>query len=287
MIRLGCWLTMVLPVRLQLGMADVVGELGWRLLPAMHRRVRENVRHILGPEACNRRVEAVARHEWRNYIRYLRDFVALPHLSREQVRTVFQQVEGWEHVEDAMARGRGAVIVSAHFGNWDLAAAIMALHYPLNVIVDSFSPPKLDRLINRARTSIGVRIIPVASSMRRTLSALRRNEAVAFLVDKPIPGQGVTVNFFGRPSEIPGGAAFFALKARAPIVPAFVWRNADGKYAARVLPPFECEATGDLQHDMRAAMQRVMLAVEEMVRSRPEHWYMFRRMWPRQEAAVA
>ncbi|MBV9121153.1 MAG: lysophospholipid acyltransferase family protein, partial [Chloroflexi bacterium] len=114
---------------------------------------------------------------------------------------------------------------------------------------------------------------------------LRRNESVAFLVDKPIPGDsGVEVDFFGNRTRIPAGAAFFASRSGAPMVPAFVWRKPDRSFAVRVFPPIRVPRGGDLA----AAMQEAVHCLEAVIRTQPQDWYMFRSMWPtRRREAVA
>ncbi|HEX6513112.1 MAG TPA: hypothetical protein VF157_12475, partial [Chloroflexota bacterium] len=207
LIRLATWLTRVLPLCVQLWLADAIAAVGWRVLPAMHDRVRENVRQLLGPRPSETEVERVARAQWRNYLRYMRDFAALPHSAAGEMERIFEVAEGWDHIQRAMGEGRGLVLVSAHFGNWDLAAGTMAQHYPVNVIADTFSSTRVDGAINERRQALGVKVIPVERVVKRTLSALRHGEAVAFLVDKPLPGdEGVEVEFFGRPLRIPAGA---------------------------------------------------------------------------------
>jgi lauroyl/myristoyl acyltransferase len=243
----------------------------------MHARVRENVRHILGPSASPREVESVARAQWRNYVRYMRDFAALPHTAGEEMERIFAAAEGWEHIEGAMAQGRGLVLCSAHFGNWDLAAGTMAQRYPVHVIADTFSSAKVDELINQRRRALGLKVIPIDKALKRTMSALRRGEAVAFLVDKPVAGdEGVAVQLFGEIARIPAGAAYFAHRAGAPLITAFVWRNPDRSFAARVFPAVHVDG------DAQATMQRVMDLVQQMIQNHPEQWYMFRSMWPAQ-----
>ncbi|MGH2364744.1 MAG: lysophospholipid acyltransferase family protein [Chloroflexota bacterium] len=286
MLRLGCWLTTALPLPLQLLLADAAGELGWRLLPAMHQRVRENAQHVLGQAATRREVEQLARTWWRNYLRYLREFVAIPNLRPADLDALAQNVEGWSCAAEALARGKGAVIVSAHFGNWDLAAAVGARVCTVHALADRFGSPRLDRLVNSFRSSLGVQVIPIERPLKRTLRALKRGEAVAFLVDKPVARDGVVVQFFGSPVQIPGGAGFFALRTGAPILPAFVWRERGGVFRGKVLPAILPTHTGQPERDLQRAMQQVMAAIEDMVRAQPEHWYMFRRMWqPRATAA--
>ena len=94
-------------------------------------------------------------------------------------------------------------------------------------------------------------------------------------MDKPLPGdEGVEVDFFGEPVRIPAGAAYFAQRAGAPIVVAFAWRQADRSFAVTVLPPLQAEGS------VQATMQRVMDVIGRQIEAHPEHWYMFRRMWP-------
>lgn len=281
LILLGGWLTRLMPLSAQRRMANLLAAMGWRFLPAMHDRVRRNVRQVLGPSASAAIVEQVARQQWRNYLGYLRDFVALPSGVDRSINEIFEAVSGWEHVDAAMAEGRGIVLVSAHFGNWDLAAAALARLYPVNVIADTFSPPRLDTLINRRRAALGLRVIPVERAVKRTVSALRRNEAVAFLVDKPIPGdQGVEVFLFGQKTRIPAGAAYFARRLGTPMIPAFVSRLPDGGFWAQVFPAVPVTRGEDAASDVQRAMQSVAHALEQAIGSRPESWYMFREMWP-------
>ena len=282
LIRLATWLTRVLPLGVQLWLADAIAGIGWRVLPGMHARVRENVRHILGWDESQEQVEAVARQQWRNYVRYMRDFAALPHSGAAEMERIFGAIRGWEHIEQAMSRGRGLVLASAHFGNWDLAAGTMAQRYPVNVIADTFSSSRVDEAINERRLALGLKVIPLDKAPRRTASALRRGEAVAFLIDKPLPGDdGVEVELFGEPVRIPAGAGYFAARVGAPLIVAFVWRNPDRSFAAKVLPPVEP------LKDVQATMQRLTDLIGQQIAEHPEHWYMFRRMWsPRRQSSV-
>jgi len=281
LIQLATWLTRVLPMRVQLGLCRAIAETGWRVLPAMHGRVRENVRHVLGPEASDDEVEHVARQQWRNYVRYMRDFAAIPHSARAEMERIFAAAEGWQYIVDAMSEGRGLVLTSVHFGNWDLSAGVVAQHYPVNVIADTFTSSKLDEAINKRRAILGLKVIPIEKAPRRTLSALRRGQVVAFLLDKPLPGdEGVEVELFGEPVRIPAGAAYFAARMGAPLILAFAWRDAGGAFRGKVLPPLQPA------QDVQATMQRLADLVGEQIRGYPEHWYMFRRMWAAESATL-
>jgi KDO2-lipid IV(A) lauroyltransferase len=264
-------------LRVQLWLADTAAGIGWRVLPPMHARVRQNVRTILPSTASEADAERVAREQWRNYLRYLRDFVALPNAGHAEMDDAYERAEGLEHVEQALAAGKGMVLASGHFGNWDYAGGALAGHYSVNVIADVFASERFDRLVNRYRTALRLNVIPIDRALKRTLTSLRRNQIVAFLIDKPLPGDaGVEVEFFGRVTRIPAGAAFFAAKSGAPIVPGFMWRGPDRRFEARVFPPIWVRGTAEIQ----PAMQQMVWRLEQMIAAYPEQWYMFRSMWP-------
>src|SRR5579862_7366716 len=139
----------------------------------MNSRVRNNVRHVLGPGASRHEIERVAQAQWRNYLRYMRDFASLPHSAQAEIDRIFAAAEGWQHIVAAMAQDKGLVLCSAHFGNWDLAASTMARHHPVHVIADTFSSASVDELINQRRHALGLKVIPIEKALKRTISALR------------------------------------------------------------------------------------------------------------------
>ena len=91
---------------------------------------------------------------------------------------------------------------------------------------------------------------------------------------------GVPVRLFGRDTRWPGGAAALAMKTDALILPGGCWRNPDNTYSIMAAPPIRCESTGDRDGDLRRNMQRIVDALEQIIRRHPDQWYMFRRMWP-------
>ena len=98
-------------------------------------------------------------------------------------------------------------------------------------------------------------------------------------------GEGAQVKFFGAWTRVPGGAAHFSLKTGAPVVVAGLWRTPQNTYAGVALPPLRFQSTGDRDRDVDAAMQRIMGHIEMVIRTHPDQWYMFRRMWPERTSA--
>jgi phosphatidylinositol dimannoside acyltransferase len=240
-------------------------------------RATANMRQVLGPQVDPREAHRMTRAAFANYARYMVDLVRLPHLHpRDLLQTI--RIEGWEHVDTAFGVGRGVVFASGHIGSWDLAGAAFAAHgHPVSALVETLKPARWNERVQRTRIAAGVKAIPIENGLRDMLSALRKREGLAVLVDRPVP-DGVPVTFFGRTTRVPGGAATLALRTGSPVVPAALVRNPDGTgFVAHIGPPIIVGAQGD---DATVVTQRVMNWLEGIIRRYPDQWFMFRQMWP-------
>jgi len=285
--RAAIWLTARVPRALAYPLCAIGGELYFWLNPKHSHKAVENFAVLLADEPTAARVRLTARRSFRNYTKSLFDFFLQLTIDPDLIETD-TYVEGAEHLDAALAGGRGVLLITPHFGNWDLAAGLTAARgYEMVALADRFTPPEVDRLVRLGRNRTGIGIITLDSgSLRRIIVALRRNMIVAILVDRPQREGGVEVEFFGAPAWFPSGAARFALRAGSPILFGYVGRRPGdrtffGKYQPLDLPP----PTGDEEHDIRAWTQAMVQAIEDLLRQYPDQWYMFRRMWP--ESGVA
>ena len=280
--RLAQRLAAMLPSPTRYRLAVLAGELVFRLWREKSHSTIENAAQVLGRPPHDRQVRAVARQCFHNYAKYVVEFLRLPLLTSADVLTKVSQVIGWEHVEATLAHGRGSILVTAHFGNWDIAGASVAVHYPVSAVAETFQSARLDALVKETRAAYGVATIPLENAARQVLRALRRNEVVALVIDRPVHEQegGVPVRLFGRDTRWPGGAAALAMKTDALVLAGGCWRNPDDTYTIMVAPPIRCETTGDRDGDLRRNMQRIVESLEQIIRLHPDQWYMFRRMWP-------
>ena len=273
-------------------LAALVGTLVYLALPAKRASMHHNLEVILGRYAPDgrplpdRRRRAAARRLARRqmvaYVQTLIDFFRLPTMLPQIYRDT-ADTPGWQHVDAALASGRGAVFATIHFGHWDLAGAAVANHCPpgsVYAVAEPFENPRLDRLVTARRNAYGIRPVPM-DNVRQMIRVLREGKLLGLLVDRPVEGgDGVPVRFFGRETQIPAGAATLALLARAPLLPGYVRQRRDGSFEGQILPPIEPVRTGDREADVRATMQLVVDALESVIRRSPHQWYMFRPMWP-------
>ncbi len=278
-IRAASLLARRLPPPVSYGVARSIGLAVYWTWRGQRDAITANMRRVLGPAASARQVRQTARRAYVNYFSYLVDFLRFPYIEPDRLQQSIATA-GWEHLERALAAGRGAICVTLHLGAFDLAGWVVARRgYPVNAIVESFEPPKLNELIQSRRMLNGIGIIPLENPTRRIINALRRNEVLALLIDRPAP-DGVVVEFFGARTTIPAGPASLALKTGAALMPGFVVRRPDNTYYGQINPAIEFEPTGDRGRDIQALSQALMHALEGIVRQYPDQWYMFRPMWP-------
>lgn len=283
----GSAVARLLPTGLSYAIAARIGDVVFYTWHEKRRAALANMRMVFGDGADPRLVWRTARQTYRNYLKYTVDFLRFSGLTADDIRRC-TSYEGEEHLADALAGGKGVLFVGMHFGHFDWGGAMMAIKgYPVSVVVDTFEPPKLNELIQRQRVEKGLKVIPIEIAGRAVLRSLRQGDVLGLLVDRPLPGEGVKVDFFGAPIEIPAGAATLAIKTGAPIVPGYMVRVKGNRFHGVVMPKIEFRPSGDLRQDVAALTQKMVSALELSVRRHPEQWYMFRRMWLEQGSQSA
>lgn len=280
--RLTILLTRPLPLWLGYRVAAAVSEICYHFFHRQRRALNENMAWVLR-SSDRREVDALARRAFRNFGKFVIDFIHFPSMSRDEVRRrlVFSQ---WTELDEAIDAGRGVIIVTMHFGIWDLGAAALAAYgYPTNAIADTFGYGPMDDLVHGSREKLGMKVIPMERVGPGVFRALKRGEVLAMLIDVPAPGQTITVDFLGAPAEVSTAPARIALRTGAWVVPSVVLRGPERDTVIRPMMDMSTaryEPTGDEEQDVRTLTRLIMSSFEPYVRKYPEQWYIFRRMWP-------
>ena len=249
-----------------------------------------NMAQVTGKAVNTPQVHYLAQESWASYGRYAADFLFFPHESIEDFMhhlvdlTPDGRATQWrDYLQEAWQPGRGVIIATAHFGNWDMAGAFIAHHAPLSAVAETFSDAQLNQLVQGQRQEKGMQIIPMESSARRILRILQQNEIVALVVDRPVaPHEGVAVNFFGRTTYVPSGPAMLAIKSGAAILPGYIWYGERGRWHGRFFAPIfprPCKRD-EQEQEVQRLIQYIYDTLEIMVREWPTQWYMFRPFWP-------
>jgi lauroyl/myristoyl acyltransferase len=267
------------PLRVAYWGSIAIAELLWVFRRGKRNAAIANMTQVLGdPEAAR----MTARRSFRNYGRYLVDFVRAPKIPREAIRHKVR-FDRWDAIEEAFAEGRGVLIVLMHFGNWDMGGpALVDRGYKVNVIAQTFADEKLNETVVMARQVRGMKVIPAEHAALGIVRALRRNEILGILIDRPMDEGGVEVNFFGCPTVVPAGPARIALRTGARVLPAALVRASGTNDVTLALVDLDVRVTptGDMERDVRELTRRILESHERFIKAYPDQWFMFRPMWP-------
>ena len=215
------------------------------------------------------------------------DLFTLPRLTRENIGALVE-VEGLEHCKQALEKEKGLLIFGAHFGNWELSAAVAPLLIKPGVFIyRPLDSAILDRMILKIRSATGNRLLIKENAIRPMIRSLRQNEILGMLIDQNVAWhEGVFVNYLGRPACTTDGLALLALHTGAPVIPAFMTRLPDGRYRFVIGQEIELSRTGDQDADALVNTQRFTKVIEEMVRRHPDQWLWVHQRWKTQRCQV-
>jgi phosphatidylinositol dimannoside acyltransferase len=276
---LGARLVRAVPPGVRYSAAAFGGTCWWAVDPGRRRNAWANYAAVLGLPEDDPRVRRVARRAFANYGRMLADFLLIGSLTREDVETMVTAT-GLEHVEEALAAGRGAILALPHMGSWDFAGSFAGVWGLRVAAVAETFPGSLNDAVVAARSTHGLEVIPVGRAAVRAINGvLDDNGLVALLCDLP-HGPGTEVRLFGRRAVVPSGPAAIACRRRVPVIPVYSHRTHSRRYHVHVDPPIEPPADDRCRGKAGAAevMQRVVDRFEVFIREHPDQWYAFRRI---------
>jgi KDO2-lipid IV(A) lauroyltransferase len=253
--------------------------------PARRRLVAKNLQRA-NPELRGLALQRAIRQTFESYARYWVESFRLPTMDRAQLDAGFT-VEGFEHIEAALAAGQGGIMTLPHLGGWEWAAFWLAQVKQIGVtaVVERLEPEALFEWFVELRQSLGMTIVPLGPEAgTATARALKENHLLALLCDRDIAGNGVEVEFFGERTTLPGGPAVLALRTGSPILPTAIYFDGPSRHAV-VRPPLDTSRTGKLRDDIQRITQDVAHALEELIRRAPEQWHLLQPNWPSDQGA--
>ena len=256
------------------------GDLAYLCLARRRRVTLDNLAIAFGGEKSAAERRAIARATFRNLGEHLIDFSRMRWLTPETAPSAFI-VEGLERVEQLLARRAGLLLLSAHFGSWELASAIaLRLEPRMHVIARPLDNPALHRLVDVYRRYSGCHVIAKNQALSASLKALRRGEIVGLLMDQSsLRHEGISVPFFGAEAYTAIGPALMALRARCPVVGVFLLRQGLGKHRLVFSEEIPIQRSGNLRQDIADNTRRFNQVIESYVRAYPDHWFWLHRRW--------
>ena len=270
-----------LPAWLTYGIGHVGTWIAYHLMREGRRGLLENLA-VMFPESSDRQRRSLALQTYRSYARDVIDFIRSLHLTPGQTRGLVARLDT-SALDAAMAEGNGAIVLSGHFGNWELGGVLLSRLTPFSLSVVAKAEPSenVTKIREKLREKLGVRTIEVRRYLETALvirSRLRNNEIVAMLMDRPLGKDHVDVSFFGRQTPFLRTPALLASLSGAPLVPCFVFREGNG-FSVECGPLIRVAGRGDDDASIRNAVQTIATMIETHVRRHPQMWYQFYPYW--------
>jgi KDO2-lipid IV(A) lauroyltransferase len=265
-------------------MARAVGVVMARIVYAVHgklRRVGLRNLEIAFPDMPEAERRAILKRVFDGMGRQLVEFARFPRLTKENIAQVAVH-DGLENFLAAQQRGKGVLLLTGHFGAWELGSFAHSLYgYPIKIVVRDLDNPLINNFVKRYRTLHGNSTFDNREFARTLISSMRAGDTVGILMDTNMtPPQGVFVDFFGHAAATASGMARVALKTDSAVVPAFtLWDEKLGKYRIRFEPVVELIRTGDAEADAVANTALFTKALEKCVRAYPDQWIWVHRRW--------
>jgi len=261
-----------------------VGKLIGRImyvLDAKHRRIAvKNIQRAEGMPKSDREVHRLVRRVYEHFAVGAIETLLMPRMMTRGDLDKIARFEGLQLIDDALAKGRGAIVVLGHLGNWELLGLAISLRgYDLSSIARPIENPFLDRYVNRLRRSTGQRIIPKHKAVRSMGESLKSNKILAILGDQNARKNGIFVPFFGRPAATVKSPALMALKYGAPIFVANLYRSGRHEHWCVMTGPVPIPQGLDRPKAVEKITSDVTARLEGFIREHPEQWMWLHARW--------
>lgn len=248
--------------------------------------VEANLRVITGDKLDKKALKKAVKQTFYNFSLYLAEFFRTKRMDKEYFDT-HVEIVGAENVDAALEHGKGVVVVSAHFGNWELGLHYFCTRgYPSYVIVAPHKNKRVNDLFLNPRIAAGARPIPTKNAVEGGYKALRENGILILMADRVTTKGGVERTFFGRKAVFPKGPAKFAVGARAPLVPAYIIRRPGNTFTLTFDEPIYTDDMGDDDESVGRLMDRYIRRFESYISLDPAQYSVFFKIWKDADSPV-
>ena len=278
-----------LPGAVSYATGDGLTWLASRLMPATRAAIGDNLRAVF-PEDPPEVLERRARRTLQAYARDTIDFIRALSLDEERATALFDPPpEYLPRFNQVLAHGRGAVLVTGHYGNWEIGSVLMSrvLHLPLTIVAMAEASADVNRVRREIRARLGVDTVEVRQSLHTALQIRRRlseNSIVAMLVDRHLGRDRVQVTLLGRPAWFLRTPALMAYLSGAPLMPCFIQRTeSQPAFSVFLGEPIAVATDRPRDEAIQQATQQFADQLGARIRQHPEYWYHFYRYWDAQQ----
>jgi KDO2-lipid IV(A) lauroyltransferase len=264
--------------------APWIGRMLYRFLPVRRDIILGNLRRVFGDHLPEEEIARLAQAHYAHLARLIGEFVRFRFKTPRQRRSMVR-VEGVEAFTQAWEAGRGVLVLSGHFGNFEVATAAGLAHFPevrgrIHIVRRTIKPAWLDAWLHRRMRAAGFGTISRRDSLDDVLALIARGDAIVFPFDQHAGRRfGIDSEFFGHPAGTFKALAILALSTEAPVLPAAAWREPDGSHVLRFEPALPLITDPDPDVEIRRNTREYNRALERLVVRHPEQWWWVHRRW--------
>jgi len=270
--------TRLLPASVSVWIAGFLGKIAFDMIGFRRKVTLSNLGNRLAGGRSDGQLEDIGRRSYMHFGMGVAEFVRVPAVNRSYVDR-YIRLDGLEHLDRALEGKKGAVLVTGHFGSWELMGRALVLSgYPMKFIVGVQRNPLVQDMMNDIRRSAGVGVVEPDSLLKITRS-LRANSFVAMLSDQDAGPFGAFVDFFGEKASTPQGAARLAMMTGAPVIPGFIIRLGGLRHRVVIERPIEIPAGLGREEAVMEITQGFTAVIERYAREHPDHYLWAHRRW--------
>ncbi|MEW6411631.1 MAG: lysophospholipid acyltransferase family protein [Candidatus Zixiibacteriota bacterium] len=278
--RAGFGLVSLLSARQADLFAVAIGNLAYRILASRRRVAFDNIKRALGGSLGDGDIDVIVRKVFQNVSRSFIETARFGKLKQDGLRKIVVGA-GEDYIRQAHERRKGGIILTAHFGNWEMLGAwVTTLGYDMDLVVGVQHNRKMHDLINGCRKEMGSGIIEVTtSSMRQMYKALKANHFLGFAADQHAPARNLELDFFGRKAAVASGPAQLAIRTGCAILPLLLVREQFDRHVVIAGEPIYAPEGGDEQENMVHITKRYLRFWETTISKYPDQWMWTHKRW--------
>ena len=267
-----------LPYDALLFLGRVLGNLYYLLVKKQRERAVSQMMPAL--DVSESEARKLVRASFVNLARNMLDILYMPNLNEKNLSR-FVTIEHLERMRAALDEGHGVVVLTGHVGTWEwLSAAFTLNNMPVTAIAKLQPNAEYSRALDDLRATIHVEIFNRGTNeLRAAGRALKDGKILGFLADQDAGPGGAFINFLGKTASTPMGPAVFSRRFNAPVVPAFILRQPDGRHLVKIGEAMHFEDTGDTDADLLRFTERMTKILEQVIRENPTQWLWFQKRW--------
>ena len=265
----------LLPRRTSIKLAKFVGLLIYNIFPIRKTVAKQNLK-IAFPDKSKKEINKVIKKTYQHYTILIFEFMRQKFINISSIKVNIDK-----KTKDILLSKEGLILMTAHFGNWELIIPILGAHKNATIIIKEQRNLGGDRFVCEARTSNNISLVKTKESKRKMIEALKKGDVLGLASDQNAGNRGTKINFFGKDASLPKGAAYFNYKTKAPIVIGFCILNEDYSYDFKLRYINTKHLNDNIEDLFKEIGMRFSSILEKQIKQKQEQYFWFHRKWDR------